>query len=392
MKSKGKEMGSFTELPIPPPEYIEYAAKRALEAIASWRSKWDQSKREKYNLACSRLHKNRVVTGFLLRYYDVAPSAVDAPIFRIGSNVYHLYVEPGWTRKTNIDEALAFPLERNEYSLPTADPREKVMHRYMDSLKQAGRIAWDAQTFRLMQILTTENGFKLQCAPGRYSSYLGTCEIMSDELLRCLHDSGEDIPQAFEPSADSRDIRQFKMVSDRLYNRMLHAHDREQLLRFQERDCKIGINVFLVLNTKDGPICLMYRRGKDVAEYPEINHVMPAGTFQHDSRRDLSYNQYSRAYSLKYKVLSELWEECFEGQNYTEQRKLLYEGVIDLEDCQIPGKPELFPIRDVMVLLAKNRAFVYATGLGIDMLAAKPELTVLLVIDDPSFATKYRDY
>ncbi len=43
-------------------------------------------------------------------------------------------------------------------------------------------------------------------------------------------------------------------------------------------------------------------------------------------------------------------------------------------------------------MLEENKAFMYTTGIGIDLLAAKPELSTILVIDDVSFASKYNAY
>jgi hypothetical protein len=383
--------GPLADLLQIPPEYYEFAVKQSTGAWRGWKLAKERRKLENLKAYVTRLHKTGVIAAFLYKYYDLDP-AESANLFKLEGWTYPIYVEANWVGMFEDDEVLAPPLERGEYRIEENDFFDKAKAEYLDYLKSMERVRYDGQTFRLIQILSNDSGFKLRCGPGSYFNYLATCESLTDELVLQLYQHKVQDKKMFSDYSHLRQNRRlFEKIKENLPNRRLFAPTLDQLLRVAVRDSKIGLNIFFALHTADGPVCFLYHRGKNVAEYPDINHVMPAGTFQHDGRANLAYDQYVKAYSVKYKVLSEFWEECFEGKDLHAQRKMLYGGRIDFDNAKIPNT-KLRPIVDLMGLLEKGKAFIYVTGLGLDLLSAKPELTIALIINDESFAKKYHDH
>ncbi|MDQ3774880.1 MAG: hypothetical protein M3461_11215 [Pseudomonadota bacterium] len=385
------DVGPLAELLQIPPEYYEYAVK---QSIGTWRArKKDKERLEREHLkgTVARLHKTGVIAAFLYKYYDLDP-AESATLFKLAGWTYPIYVEPNWVGRLEDDRVLERPLERDEYRIEEEDSFNKAKAEYLDYLKTMERVRYDGQTFRLIEILSNDSGFRLRCGPGSYFNYLATCESLADELVLQLHQNKVEDKRAFSDHAHvKQNVQLFENIKKSLPNRSLFAPTLDKLGRVAGRDSKIGLNIFFALRTADVPVCFLYHRGKNVAEYPDINHVMPAGTFQHDGRASLAYDQYDKAYSVKYKVLSEFWEECFEGKDFQAQRKMLYGGRIDFDEAKIPNQ-NLCPIVDLLGLLEKRKAFIYVTGLGLDLLSAKPELTIALIINDESFAKKYHDH
>lgn len=339
----------------------------------------------------AELHASGVISSFLYQYYGFQ-SDRDQHLFQLRGLRYPIYVEPGWLSMNRDDSVLAHPLAREEYRIEENDPIKPLKEAYLEYLGTMQRARYDGQTFRLLKA-SQADGLRLHCGPGSYFNYLVTCESMADELIKKLIEYDVTDRRAFAEHAHLPANR--KLLDDLkndLPNRSLFAPTLDRLARVDTRDSKVGLNIFFACDAEDGPFTLLYHRGKNVAEYPDINHVMPAGTFQHDGRaNNLPYDQYEKAYSIKYKVLSEFWEECFEGKGLKTQRKMLYGVRIDFDQAKVEGT-DLCPIRDTEELLKEGKAFIYVTGLGIDLLSAKPELTVALIINDKEFSKKYHNH
>jgi hypothetical protein len=90
-------------------------------------------------------------------------------------------------------------------------------------------------------------------------------------------------------------------------------------------------------------------------------------------------------------VLSELWEECFESKDSTNQDHVLY-GRIDLATRCVGGDVNKRPIDELMKMMSNDEAYLFVTGFGIDLLTASPEISLLLVIKDKQFARRYEPH
>lgn len=378
-----------------PPGYWEYLFRRGggelLGAVHSLKESRQKAKTKNYVENVTRLHEKGLVSWFLYKYYGLDPNS-DKNIYKIENKPYHLYIKPEWLLAfMNPSDVLKYPLE-NAPDNPPSQEWLNYKNKYIERLHEIGRKVYDAQTFRLINVEQHHDRFELHCGLGAYYDFLATCEILSDELLIELSKRKlENLLILTEPNVDIQQKRLIDDISKNLIARNQFAPDIESVLNYTARDLKIGLDIFLVMNTnKNRAVCALYHRAKDIGEYPDLNHVMPAGTFQHDATRDLPYEQAMDAYYIQYKVLSELWEECFEGADYKSQRKMICEARIDLEGAQIEDT-DLFPIKDMMGLLGKKDAFLYVTGFGIDLFSAKPDLSLLLVVNNPSFWEKYKD-
>ncbi len=372
-----------------PPEYWVYLYKGTKEQLLKFIERRKKTRLEDDIEKNIELHKSGVVSNFLYDYYGLNAKS-DVNIYRIDDHPYHLYTKPEWSIRKKTDDILHRPLENKYYKMPELWLENQ--NKYVEYLESVGRQVTDHQTFNLLDVNELNGEVILTCGLGRYFGYLSTCEILSDELLAELRQrKPRDLLCLTETESSDKKSKIITNIRKKLHFRQLLAPDIEKILNYNIRDLKIGLDVFLVLNTDDGPICFLYHRGKNIGEYPDINHVMPAGTFQHDSQEDLNYKNAAKAFNIKYKVLSELWEECFEGKDMKSQRKMKYRACINLDEMNIP-KTDLFPIKDLMVLLGKSEAFIYVTGFGIDLLSAKPDISILLLIKDPFYERKYRKH
>jgi len=379
-------------LPISTKEVL-WLAKQAVDAMKQWRTQRLQSQQSELVETTVALHRDKVITDFLIDFYHLDRDSATGKIFRFGNDLYHMYALAEWKPPASVEEALVYPLEEDDFQIPQVGWQRDIVNTCVTSLQSMGRTAFDAQTFRLLGVNSTAGGFKLRCGGGRYFTYLGTCESLTEELTQALVRAGITDGPSFEAKKATLEWPAIqRTIHSGLYNRRLFAENESALLDFRLRDMKIGLNVFLVINTQSGPLCFLHQRSGYLAEYPNVNHVLPAGTFQHDGGHDLAHAQLADSFCLTHKVLSELWEECFEGGDANSQKCAQHAGAIALDQCSIPGHPSLFPIRDIATLLTGRGAHLAVTGFGIDLFACKPDLTFLLVIDDVSFFQKYRNH
>lgn len=341
------------------------------------------------------LYNSGIVSWFLYRYYGLNPNE-DPNIYRLDRQPYHIYVKPEWAVLMEPNRVLKKPLNEDVYERLDDKSLNSKQQDYIFDLEEDRGEQKNRQTFRLMKIDELQDGIKLHCGLGCYYDYLCTCEILADELFYQLRsEPREELKLLTDVGQWDKCSDLFERIKQKLLARNLLAPDIQSVNDYTLRDSKIGINVFTVLNHPINPICWLYHRAKKIGEYPNIYHVIPAGTFQHDSERnDLSCEETEIAFDIQYKVLSEFWEECLEGEDMGSEG--MAEGFNvrkDLSSLVVKEKEKLlYPIRDLMVHLSDNKAFIYVTGLGIDLLAAKPELTVLLVVNDFKFADKYENH
>ncbi len=384
---------SFPELTdVLTPENAKFAFKELLTGWTSHKQKRSDIQRVDRFARIAKLQTDDVVGRFLLRLYGIDPENAQEPVLRVRNRAYALYTLPEWQVRRHVDDVLHRPLLVESYRYADDDGFRKVRERYLNELQAAKRVAFDADTFRVLEVTTDAQGYKIVCSRGRYFGFLGTCGVLSDELMDQLIENNaavEDVRADFI-RGDGRAAR-FKKVVAGLSARAIFAPNLNGLLDLRRRDCKIGLNVMTVVDTDDGPLCMLHRRSKLTAEYPDMHHVIPAGTFQPDTRGKLSDDQLGKAFTLRYKVLSELWEECFEAKDSTSQDHVKY-GRIDLAARFVGGDPALRPIDELMKMLSNDEAYLLVTGFGIDMLVASAELSLLLVVKDKHFAKRYEPH
>ena len=374
------------------PENVEYTLKKMLSHWSAVTQRRTDAQRSKRIELISKLHADQVVGRFLLRLYGIDSGNPDEPVLRSQGDVYPVYTRPEWLVRRSVDDVLHRPLLNERFQYANDAGFQSLLEQYLKELLAAKRVAYDADTYRALEVRDDPQGYKLVCSRGRYFGFLGTCGILSDELIDRLIEHGvgaDDVLSDFVRGAGH--AARFNKVAAGLSARALFAPNVAGVLDLRRRDCKVGLNVMTVIDTDGGPKCMLHRRSKFTAEYPNLHHVIPAGTFQPDGRGELSDDELTKAFSLRYKVLSELWEECFESQDAAGQDHVLY-GRIDLAARCVGGEVDKRPIDEVMKMLSNDEAYLFVTGFGIDLLTASPEMSLLLVIKDKQFAKRYEPH
>jgi hypothetical protein len=374
------------------PQNAEYAFSKLGEKLSAINQRRTDAQRAKRFEMISTLHSDQVVGRFLMRYYGIDYNDPDATLLHSRGNVYPVYTRPEWLIRRSVDDVLHRPLLNESFQYTNVDGFQGLLELYTNELLKTKRVAYDGDTYRVLEVRDHPQGYKLVCSRGRYFGFLGTCGIISDELIDSLIDhriDAEDVSHDFILGAGR--AARFKKVASSLSARSLFAPNLTGLLDFRRRDCKVGLNVMTVIDADGGPLCMLNRRSSNTAEYPNLHHVIPAGTFQPDGRGKLSDDQLTKAFSLRYKVLSELWEECFESKDSTNQDHVLY-GRIDLATRCVGGDVNKRPIDELMKMMSNDEAYLFVTGFGIDLLTASPEISLLLVIKDKQFARRYEPH
>jgi transcriptional regulator with XRE-family HTH domain len=114
-------------------------------------------------------------------------------------------------------------------------------------------------------------------------------------------------------------------------------------------------------------ICMLRRRGTEVAVSPGMWHVVPSGMFEPMYSDD------------QWSVTMNVWRELLE-EVYDEKERIV-------PDAKLPdhilGRP---PIRIIRSLINEGNATHVLTGLCFDLLNLRPEICTLLLVKDPRLA------
>jgi hypothetical protein len=356
---------------------------------------------EAFVKARQRAFHDGIINDFLSYYYRLSEN--QSNLYSIGRHAYPIFIKPEWLQTRLIEDVLDRPLKDSRYEF---NKDTKKWENQFEKTQRAWdkRVRYDADTFRLKSIVSRDTSWHLQCGIGSYFGYLSTCEELADELIATVVTKPDNTFRSYQilKSENKNFSFIFDEIKHQLQMRAIFAQDINQLLDFEKRDCKIGINVFLVTNGTGGARCWLYKRPDYVAEYPGLMHVLPAGGFQHDAGsfqqegshiflpEKLEYNAMTPAFSLRYKTYSEFWEECFEGKTFNDQLRGQYDARIPLEELKSPKCPEFHPIRDLMILMENEKAFLFQTGFGIDLITASPQISMLLLIEDRYYSDRFK--
>lgn len=336
------------------------------------------------------------------------------PIYNIGLLLIYLYRlkesrQPtrlfchSYTTESGVENALWFPLyiasdkwlANEERPLEIEEPLSlgrdsyfRVDDEYLE-WKRVRQLVTDDPVYRLVEVESLPNGdMRLSFSEGTYEQYISSCEIIYDELLAQL----ARFPALEELCRTKEGIRrntdQLYGLWDRLPLRQHLAPDQQALTDFKLRCVKIGINVALAFRLskeqdmkEDFWVTLISKRSPNLAEYPNVYGVIPAGTFQPCYFRQwpaVHNLEQDEEFDLRYTVLREYLEEVF---NWGRTK------ISNLSPKQLLLESK--EARDLIELAKGGKARFTWTGFAIALETAKVELSCLLSVDDPYYYKKY---
>lgn len=231
--------------------------------------------------------------------------------------------------------------------LPAVEERDFAAYdySYLHDLQNSKRGLYNGPTFTLKHI--RDNPLKLRGAIGRYYDMLATCAAFEHELRDAAAEGWMRAP------------------ARTTYHRQVEP--RHALKRGLKRSAAVGISTLTVFNHQGVYKAILARRSQKTAFDSGLFHVLPAMMFQ-PTTADSAHPQ---EWSIKHQVWREVLEEMFNMPEQTAARwDFFYEH------------PALLYLQGLM---AAGQAQLYLTGIILNLLTLRPEVSTLLLIYDPAW-------
>lgn len=234
-------------------------------------------------------------------------------------------------------------------------------------LAGAGQSFWQAPIYSFTSLPIVNSDAQsptidVTCHLKTYYDYLITGEYMAFELAAAVLDMGmrpDDI------KAETIDTLRKKLP----VRRMLHENPRWTHI-------KCGAVMPLAIKTADRKYLMpLMKRSSRVSESQGLWQTIPAGSFQPEHPDDLYHDE---DYNLLNCVLKETAEELF---GYTTPERIRQSSMNEIH--------YLPPIRSIRKLLESGGAEFIVTGIGIEALTNRVDLTALLNIHDAGWYEKF---
>lgn len=231
---------------------------------------------------------------------------------------------------------------------PAPEPRDYAAYdySYLHDLQNRKPFLHNGYTFTMKRL--TPQPLKLRGALGHYFDMLATCAALENELRAAAVDGWMRAP------------------SRATYHRKVEPKD--ALLRGIKRCAAIGIGTLTVFKDQGTYKALLARRSEKTAYDSGMFHVLPAMMFG-PTTPDFANPE---EWSVKHQVLREVLEEMFNmPEQWAPQRwDFFYQhpALLYLQSLMEAGKAELC-----------------LTGVIINLLTLRPEISTLLLIHDPEW-------
>ncbi len=281
----------------------------------------------------SRAYKN--ITDYLQHLYQCEPFArhgIEHPV-----TVYY----PAAAQVRDVDSVL-------DPWLPAVEERDFAAYdySYLHDLQNSKRGLYNGSTFTLKHI--RDNPLKLRGAIGRYYDMLATCAAFEHELR------------------DAAAQGWMRAPARTTYHRQVEPQ--HALKRGLKRSAAVGIGTLTVFNHRGVYKAILARRSQKTAFDSGLFHVLPAMMFQ-PTTADFAHPQ---EWSVKHQVWRETLEEMFNMPEQTAPPRwdFFYEH------------PALLYLQGLM---AAGKAQLYLTGIILNLLTLRPEISALLLIHDPAW-------
>ncbi len=231
---------------------------------------------------------------------------------------------------------------------PTIDARDfpTYDYAYLHDLLNSKPGLHNGYSFTMRRLST--HPLKLRGGLGRYYDMLATCAALENELREAASQGWMRAP------------------SRTTYHR--HLDPKESLLRGLKRCAAIGIGALTVFNDRGTYKAMLARRSEKTAYDSGMFHVLPAMMF---GPTTASFSD-EREWSVRHQVMREVLEELF---NMPEQRAA--------ERWDFFYDHPAYTYLDA--LMASGRAQLYLTGVIVNLLTLRPEISTLLLIHEPEW-------
>jgi hypothetical protein len=242
------------------------------------------------------------------------------------------------------------------------------------------RYAFPGATFAFKELTQHDGGPKLDAFLSRYFVSMATSEALDPELM-AAHDKSDAALQAALSPQERLELR------DQLHARVEHelGPDTDPVCTERFRAAALSHATVVMLATGNGYDILLPSRSDEVASHQGFRHVAPSGILAPFNAHAVVTEQQRRAeFSVRRNFYREWIEELYDAKEY--------EG-FDLEDISdIPQppdpaeEPEIARLKKVIDPAQPTHAGdLYYTGVSVNLLTLRPEICLLLVIDDPGW-------
>lgn len=217
---------------------------------------------------------------------------------------------------------------------------------YLHNLINSKPTLRNGAVFTLKEI--RQNPLRLRGATGRYYDMLATCAALERELRAAVAEGWMRAPSRTQ------------------YHRALPPP--AALSRGEGRSAAIGIGTLTVFNDAGAYKAILARRSQQTAFDSGMFHVLPAMMFA-PTTADFAD---PREWSIRHQILREFLEELF-----------------DMPEELQPKRWDFFyqhpALRYLLALLESGGAQLFATGIVLNLLTLRPEISTLLLIHDPAW-------
>lgn len=229
---------------------------------------------------------------------------------------------------------------------PEARDFAQYDYSYLHDLQNSKPGLRNGMTFTLKEI--REGPLRLRGATGRYYDMLATCAALERELRAAVAEGWMRAP------------------ARATYHRTVPPVD--ALRRGLKRSAAIGIGTLTVFNDNGEYKAILARRSEKTAYDSGMYHVLPAMMFG-PTTADFAD---PREWSARHQVLREVLEELF-----------------NMPELHQPARWDFFfdhpALRYLQALFERGAAQLYATGIILNLLTLRPEISTLLLIHDPAW-------
>jgi len=237
----------------------------------------------------------------------------------------------------NVDSVLG----REPTRYTSAEDMAFYNHAYLHTLENSGRNLFNGTTF----VMTTlrQKPLRVEAGFGSYFDMIATCAALDHELT---------------DAAQSKLVR-LPMRSQ--YHRSVTAE--EALRSGAGRSAALGGIVLTIFNDGGTYKLMLAQRSGTQATRPNNIHMLPAFMFQ-----PATTILQSGEWSLRHHILREVLEEMFSMEETDEMNFYDHPALVDLQQMMDAGQ-----------------AGLYLSGIALNLLTLRPELSALMLIRDPDW-------
>jgi hypothetical protein len=271
-----------------------------------------------------------LMTLYLASFYDT-------PLYkRHGVEHPIVFYPPQPHQVKDIDSVLGYL----SHDLITADSMAFYNYAYLHTLQNSNRHLFNGTTFVFKRL--REKPLRIDAAFGKYFDMIATCAWLEQEILELAQNGGLRLPMRSQ------------------YHRGMDM--KMSLTHGKERSAAIGAVMLVVFRDRGEYQAIISRRTSQHATGPNALHLMPAFIFQPMTEPMQTYE-----WSLKHHVYREWLEELFG----------MPEG-----DSAMDSHPALLNLKEME---ADGGAEMCLTGIIMNLLTLRPEISLVLVIHDETW-------